>query len=327
MPFDITKQGGVLPTNFTPNLAGNTGTPTSGTTLGPGLHWNADHTSGVLDTPISGASQPNTTYGYSSVNSSPGTGGMYLGNPSPSGGVGPSFNVGDPGLFSGAVNTQSADYDRIMQGYKDMLGSRGITPNLAKYSTSPEVQGSLSRLANLADTGGYSAQGLQDIRERSISPIRSIYANAQQNLERKKSLQGGYSPSFNATTAKMSRDLADQIGSITTNVNAGIAQNVAQNKLAIAPSFASAAANENNARMQAETHNADVMNAIEQFNMGLKQSSLEGMRGLYSATPGLANLFGSQALQSRNLDQNQQQINMQGQQGLMRLLMSILGES
>ncbi len=243
------------------------------------------------------------------------------------GGIGPSSpSLGDPGLFAGAAKQQASDYDSIMAGYKN-LGNINIIPQTVDYQPSDFQQQALGNLSDLSKTGGYSDQGIQDIRERSISPIRSIYSSAQQDLQRQKSLQGGYSPSSAAASTRMARDLSSKVGDITTNVNAGIAQNVAQNKLSIAPSFAGASQAESNARMQAESHNADIINAINEFNAGLKQSSLEGMKGLYGTTPALAQLFGSQALQSRSLDQNQQQINSSSQQGIMRLLMSLVGES
>src|SRR5215471_5118170 len=58
---------------------------------------------------------------------------------------------------------------------------------------------------NFAATGGYSPSDLSAIRARSVSPIRAIYANANREVDRGKSLSG-YSPNFNASKAKMARE-------------------------------------------------------------------------------------------------------------------------
>lgn len=246
---------------------------------------------------------------------SPGLGGSGGG----SGGIGGTGGVGDPGLFKGAVAQQAGDYDSIMAGYKN-LGNINITPQQVDYEMSPYQTESMANLSNLAQTGGYSDQNIQDIRARSLSPIRSIYASAQSDLQRQKALAGGYAPGSAAASTKMARDLANTIGQTTTNVNAGIAQNVAQNKLSIAPTFASATQNENNARLQTESHNADMVNAINEFNAGLKSTALAGQTSLYGTTPALANMFGNQALQSRNLDISQQQVNQTAQERLISML-------
>lgn len=214
----------------------------------------------------------------------------------------PTSLFGNPATFTAAANTQAGDYDRIMQSYADLLNKNStspyvapkvnptqvnsaatvaappnitpqlmnapsnITPQTASYTQSGDVTGSLANLSDLATTGGYSDTDIANIRARGISPIRSIYANAQRNIERQRSLQGGYSPNFSALQAKMARDEASQIGDVTTNVNAGIAQNVASNKLAATPAYASASAAANAAKTAADQRNADIINQINQYN-------------------------------------------------------------
>lgn len=275
----------------------------------------------------------------------------------------PTTMFGNPGSFTAAANTQASDYDKIMSGYDDLIKSSAnnpitggtavgtqvsaptaLTPQLAKYAQSADVTKSLSGLSDLANTGGYSEAGIADLRERGISPIRSIYSNAQQNAERAKALGGGYSPNFNAGQAQMARDEASQIGATTTNVNAGIAQNVAANKIAAAPAYASASANANAAQTEVDRHNADIVNQINQFNttgaantaeanasratstsqfnamMALEAAkanrgnisgALAGKTNLYGTTPALTKTFGDQVVQAGQLGQNQQQINNQ----------------
>jgi len=101
-----------------------------------------------------------------------------------------SISPGSP-LTSSPVNSGSP----ITSGAISRPGSVGFSPLTAKtsdYTQSQDVTNSLSSLKDLTDTGGYSPQGIQDIRERNISPIRSIYASGKQGLERNRALSGGY---------------------------------------------------------------------------------------------------------------------------------------
>lgn len=167
-------------------------------------------------------------------------------------------NTGIPGafgLYNTAVEQQAKDYDSIMSGYKG-------------FNSSQPMQ----NFGELAATGGYSEADKSNIRERGISPIRSIYASANRDVDRQKAIQGGYSPNYGAVKAKMARDLSSQIGDQVTNVNATLAQNIAQNRIGLAPSY-----------------------AAQSF------APLQGQASLYGTTPALASTFGNQALQSANL--------------------------
>jgi len=252
---------------------------------------------------------------------------------------GSTFNqFGNPQSYTGAAKQQAGDYDAIMKSYADMAGklksggggsvqSSSVSPQAIQYNKSDDVSAALGNLAGLTKTGGYSEQDKADLRARGISPLRSIYSSAQQGLNRNKALSGGYSPNFAAASAKMARSLSDQIGGAEQSVNAGIAQNVAGNKVAIAPAYASAALGESGQRIGVDTSNAG--NALqagiansgnslqaEIANAQLKQgnnrdilSAIEGMKSLYGTTPALTNLFGNQVMQAQGSGQNQQQIN------------------
>lgn len=280
------------------------------------------------------------------------------------GGVGPpelpTTTYGNPATFTAAANKQASDYDRIMAQYENIIKNsqtnpiapgrvdfqradfNEVTPQTANYRQSGDVTKSLSDLSNLADTGGYTPEGIADIRARDISPIRSIYANAQQNIERAKRLGGGYSPNYNATTAQLSRDEANKIGDVNTAANAGIAQNVAANRLAATPAYAGASATANAAQTAADQKNADIINQINAFNAqgalevnkfnssGANntnqfnvQSTLDaakanksnvlgavqGQASLYGTTPALTKTFGDQVTQASDINQRQQQLN------------------
>lgn len=219
-------------------------------------------------------------------------------------------------LYNTAVEQQAGDYGNIMKQYQDlarqssgspiqqispqtyvpqqMRAPENITPKTytpASYSAqsytykpSADVTASLGNLKGLSETGGYSPQDIADLRARGVSPIRAVYANAQRGVDRQRALSGGYSPNYNAVSAKMARELSDQIADAIQNVNAGIAQNVAGNKLSAAPQYASAAAGQSGlenqigmgntaAQNQARMLNAGAINEAGQFNTGANNNA------------------------------------------------------
>lgn len=222
------------------------------------------------------------------------------------------------GSYSKALDDQGDDFDYGMKQYRDLLSNykdtQPLTYNPVGYSESGDVSDSLNTLSNLANNGGYSAADIANIRARGISPIRSIYSSAQQGLDRSKALQGGYSPNFAAVTAKMARDQSNQIAQAVTNVNATLAQNIASNKLAAAPSFASAASSEAGRKLSANEFDTTNQQDTAKTNAGINSSNLSdklgilgGMTNLYGTTPAAANTFGNQALQAANINSNNAQ--------------------
>lgn len=116
----------------------------------------------------------------------------------------------------------------------------------------------MGKWGEFADTGGYSPEGLAAIRSRALSPIRSIYSNATRELDRTRALQGGYSPGYATARARMARQQGQTAADASTNAEAAIAE------------------------------------MVQRGRMG----GLTGMSGMYSATPGLANMFGQQGLEA-----------------------------
>jgi len=154
-----------------------------------------------------------------------------------------------PGVYQSALGQTAEDYDSIMKQYKDLGskvssegGSRSdlnytpITPHLTDYSAGDTT--GINSLRDFSSTGGFDEAGINDIRARAIAPIRSIYDSANRNLSRQKVLSGGYAPNFGAVSAKLARDSAGQIGNVTTNANAAIAEMVQRGKLAGATALA-----------------------------------------------------------------------------------------
>ncbi len=211
--------------------------------------------------------------------------------------------------YDAAVGQQAKDYDSIMGKYNDYYNklSTSATPG---YTQSSDSAASLAKLRELSDTGGYSAGDINALRERGISPIRSVYASANRDVDRQRVLQGGFSPNYNAVKSKMAREMSNQIADQMNDVNAGIAERQAGNRLSAAVAYGSNAQSENELR-----------NRYTFQGEQLQGDALRGMTSLYGTTPALAQLFGSQALQGAGL---QNDINQGNQRNNLALISSMI---
>lgn len=240
------------------------------------------------------------------------------------GGIGPVFKsgppgFGDPATFGNASNKQGSDYDTIMSNYSKLYGSQPTSP--ISYNGSPDVNSAMGNLKELSTNGGFSDEAIGNIRARGLSPIRSIYANAQNNLDRQRSIQGGFSPGYSAATAKMARDQSSNISEQTGNINAGIAQMVAQNRLAASNPYASLASSEAGRGLDTSKFNSELTLQDRENRM----RAAEGMRGLYGTTPALTNMFGGQVAEAARLGQGQQDINLRREQSTLANGMRMFG--
>lgn len=228
--------------------------------------------------------------------------------------------------YQNAANQGQQDYGNIMKGYQDFAGQNQQKANQASvtnanYTRSPEMNSAMGTFKEFSDTGGYTPQQIQELRARGVSPIRSTFASAMQNLNRQKALQGGYSPNMTAAIARMQGALGSQLAEQTTNVNAGIAENQNKNRLSGASGLGGLSQSDSElatrvalanagAANQASMFNAGQANQTGQFNAGLGLEGLAGQRSLYGTSPAAAATFGNQVL-----DSSGQLLNAQGQQG------------
>jgi hypothetical protein len=91
---------------------------------------------------------------------------------------------------------------------------------------------SFAGFQNFAQTGGFSPTDLANIRARAVSPVRAVYQNAQQNVNRQRALQGGYSPGFGVLQDRMARGQSQGISDQSIAAEGEIGQMVQQGKLA-----------------------------------------------------------------------------------------------
>lgn len=246
--------------------------------------------------------------------------------------------------YNAGAGRNLGSYDDIMKNYQTMFsnpfgtnadgsaaggpGGGGFTPSqitAERIGWDPMFRGALGdaigHYGNFANTGGFSAQDIQDLRARAISPTRSIYSSAQTGLDRSRSLGGG-SPNYAAASAKMAREMAQAISDANVNANASIAEAVQKGKMFGASGLESAGVrgqglstdidqfNSQMAMQAAQLNNQNAAAAAAaggaaasrnaELEMATRLAALGGMTDLYGTNPALANVFGSQLLQSGN---------------------------
>lgn len=202
--------------------------------------------------------------------------------------------------YTNFLNSISGMYAPSMAGYQSMYGGAGSLAN--NSSVMNPLNSAISGYQNFADTGGFSPQDLADMRARAVAPVRSIYANAQAGIDRQRSLQNGYSPNYTAATAKMAREGSAGAADALTNANAGIAGQVQQGKLQGLQGLGNSAQLEASiAQIDNQLKQAGLagMTDVEKSQLASELGGYQGLSNLYSATPGMSNMYGQQ-LQTAN---------------------------
>lgn len=252
-------------------------------------------------------------------------------------------------IYGGSLKQTEEDYDSLMSGYKNLLGTSGanpirpisfspntssfsfaptnvstVTPTTTPYSQSGDTTRALGDLGELSRTGGYSDADIANIRARGISPIRAVYANAQRNIDRQKSLQGGFSPGYQAATAKMARELSDQIASQVTNINAQLAQSIAGNRLSASGTYAGAAGSEASRAADIARGNTDAANRAGEFNVSAtNENARSNADRSLSVQEANARINSENAANKLAVDKNNQGIGAMNQDQLLKIMQSM----
>ena len=223
--------------------------------------------------------------------------------------------------YQQSVGQAQQDYGNIMGGYQSFLGNIPKATNFSYQTVTPKTPEELNEAygylreaipgyREFAATGGYSNKDIQELRARGTSPIRTAYANTMQELDRTRAIGGGYSPGYTAAISRAQRELPQQIADEMTNVNARLAEDIRQGKLAglagvsgIGSTMGGFASEDANRGLQAQLANqsaalqaAQLSEQSLQNRYMMQLQGLEGERGLYGTSPGMASTFGNQAL-------------------------------
>jgi hypothetical protein len=108
-------------------------------------------------------------------------------------------------------------------------GSSGGSSWSSSNSGQPQA---FAGFQDFSKTGGFSPQDLANIRARAVSPVRAVYQNAQQNVNRQRALQGGYSPGFGVLQDRMARGQSQGISDQSIAAESEIGKMVQEGKLA-----------------------------------------------------------------------------------------------
>ena len=106
---------------------------------------------------------------------------------------------------------EESSYGRGREAYGDIVAG-GITG--ASYGRGRETY------EDLANTGGFTPESTALFMRSATSPFASIYSSARRELERRRSVQGGYAPTFGAEGEKLTRRAAQDIAEGTLGARA-----------------------------------------------------------------------------------------------------------
>lgn len=209
--------------------------------------------------------------------------------------------------YMSSAGTNLGNYDEIMQNYRNIQNQAQQQGQeaLGGYRSLSNLQGPVgSGYADFAQTGGFTPQGLQDIRARSIAPTRAIFQRGMDEVKRNQALSGS-NTGTNAALAKMARESNAAISDANVNANAGIAQMVQQGRLAGL-----------GGGLQTQLAGLRGLTDVDSSGIGAQLAAAGGMGNLYGTTPGLTNMFGNQVTNA-----NQQMLGAQGLQNQLAQMM------
>jgi hypothetical protein len=148
-----------------------------------------------------------------------------------------------------AHTVSNARFEPIMAGYKDFADTGGwdsasrdkVGTNVDTLTQLGKTGGLDSEAANrfrglgvydeFAKTGGYSSGDLANIKAQALSPISSAYSSMKGELDRRRSVQGGYAPGFDASSRALRRDTARGIADTSLNANVQLKDRVNQGRM------------------------------------------------------------------------------------------------
>jgi len=83
---------------------------------------------------------------------------------------------------------------------------------------------------NFADTGGFAEGERESFLRRATAPITAIYGRARDELNRRKSVQGGYMPGFGASQSRLTRQAGQESAQVSLGANLDLAEQIRQGK-------------------------------------------------------------------------------------------------
>lgn len=217
--------------------------------------------------------------------------------------------------YNNAVQRDTADYGRMMGGFQDYMKNAKFGFERVKAERPAELNESYGYLREampgyreFAATGGYSPQDIQELRARSTNPVRAAYGNSMMEMNRARSIGGaGGAPNYIAALSKAAREQSQGVADAQTNINAALADQIRQGKLAglagisgIGSTMGGLSSDEAGRILQANLANQGADLQTQGMADAAQRFGLSGQAGLYGTTPGMSSMFGNQALSAYN---------------------------
>lgn len=197
-----------------------------------------------------------------------------------------------------------ADFGNAQSGYQGMADTGGAS-NFA---------GGQKAYQSLADTGGIGDPN--SIIRSMTANVPSFYQALRDQMAQRSNVQGGYTPGYDAQTAKMARDESAQAEQANINANASLQGMIQQGKEAGAAGLTGIGSNITgnqlaglgglfnigNANLGASEFNAGQSNAMNAQNLQFQQNmadlynrsqlaGAQGLSNLYTSTPGATSMY------------------------------------
>ena len=208
-------------------------------------------------------------------------------------------SMGAGGVGYNAVDTSGLMGGEAYKGYQNLSGGMNDGSKDAINIDLGGIESAMAGYGGFAKTGGFSDADLQMMRTRAESPTTSIYSTANDELSRQRAIQGGYGGNYGAVSAKMARDMSNQIDQADINSEANIAQLVQQGKLSGLQGQASSGQAAASARTQVEQVDAQMRAAglagMTDLQKAKMQADLQNAQGQLSAGSANASLANSRA--------------------------------
>jgi hypothetical protein len=115
----------------------------------------------------------------------------------------------------------------ISTAQSNVSSNLGTTKTLAGQNLAPATAG----YQNFATTGGISPQQQNLTEQQAQGTASSLYDAMNQNLDRQKAIQGGYSPGYGTNEAQLGRQGSAAASGAVNQANLGILQQIQQGKL------------------------------------------------------------------------------------------------
>ena len=204
--------------------------------------------------------------------------------------------------YDQAVPMQMESYRDIMDQYKQYGANapkmRMVGADRVDYNRSDEMNKAMQGFSGFADNGGFSGDELASMRSRALSPVQSVYNNSQNEMARQKNIQGGYSPNFNAASAKMRAGTSQQMSDVLQQVNSHIAELQQSGRLSGLQGLGGLAQSDSGFDQNAQIANQNAQLQADMANQKMMQYDprLQAIQGQAGLAGGLTSQFGGQIL-------------------------------